>query len=439
MVKLIQKEEKTYYQCEECGHIYETEELAQKCENWCQENKSCNLEIIKYSVKNNLSQSDINLNKEELNLPQTNDNQLTNRNNIKSRNILINIVFGVLIGGSFIYALNNLNIEQNNILPTENNFQVTNNNTIQTNNTNNTNNTIQQIVYQVLPPQGFQTRLAFGDSVKKMIDCGVIDLEKMKKLYQGEIPEYIQEAINRGSDPIVINQDTANYLLNLFWPLGLSNKTEFNKNIPFGEKDLPYLASTGGWWLGKADNGAEYFNKCEIIKLTPEQEALVYEVAQNTFRPCCNNSTFAQDCNHGSALLGALELAASRGYSKDELYKLALQLNSFWFPNNYVKIALYKKLVENQDWPLSDEARINADETQINTDKTQMNTDNLNPRSSVSNPRESVLSNPRTSALIKEIMSAKYSSISGYLQNVEQKLAQLNLPGIQNQGSGCGL
>jgi hypothetical protein len=67
-----------------------------------------------------------------------------------------------------------------------------------------------------------------------------------------------------------------------------------------------------------------FFNKCEIIKLTKEQEDLVYKVAQNTFRPCCNNSTFAQDCNHGSALLGALELAASQGYNE-----LALQLNSF--------------------------------------------------------------------------------------------------------------
>jgi hypothetical protein len=84
--------------------------------------------------------------------------------------------------------------------------------------------------------------------------------------------------------------------------------------------------------------------------LTKEQEDLVYRVAQNTFRPCCDNSTFAQDCNHGSALLGALELAVSQGYNEDELYKLALQLNYFWFPQNYIETAIYFKVFENKDW-----------------------------------------------------------------------------------------
>jgi uncharacterized membrane protein YvbJ len=49
-MKIIEKENKKYYQCEECGHIYETEELANKCEEWCKEHKSCNLEIVKESI-----------------------------------------------------------------------------------------------------------------------------------------------------------------------------------------------------------------------------------------------------------------------------------------------------------------------------------------------------------------------------------------------------
>jgi hypothetical protein len=49
-MKIIEKESKKYYKCEECGHIYKTEELANKCEAWCKENKSCNLEIVKESV-----------------------------------------------------------------------------------------------------------------------------------------------------------------------------------------------------------------------------------------------------------------------------------------------------------------------------------------------------------------------------------------------------
>jgi hypothetical protein len=37
-------------------------------------------------------------------------------------------------------------------------------------------NLVSQIVNQVLPSKGFQTRLVFGDTVKKMIDCGVLEL-----------------------------------------------------------------------------------------------------------------------------------------------------------------------------------------------------------------------------------------------------------------------
>jgi hypothetical protein len=49
-MKIIEKENKNYYQCEECRHIYKTEELANKCEQWCKEYKSCNLEIVKESI-----------------------------------------------------------------------------------------------------------------------------------------------------------------------------------------------------------------------------------------------------------------------------------------------------------------------------------------------------------------------------------------------------
>ncbi len=356
MVKIITKNQKNYYQCEECKHFYETEELAQECENWCQKYKNCNLEIIKKAV-------------------------ILNEKSKKVSNLYI--LAGFLVGAFIVITLFYFprnKFALNNFQPKENNQQ-------------NYQSLIEEIRKQVLPDQGFKTRLVLGNIVSKMIDCGVIDLEKLKKLYNNQIPEYWQKAIQGSNEPIVINFETANYLLNIFWPLGLSNKTEFNKNIPFDEKELPYLASTGGWWLGKAENGAEYFNKCEIIKLSSEQEKLVYEVAQNTYRPCCNNSTFAQDCNHGSALLGALELAASQNYTREELYKLALQLNSFWFPQNYLETAIYFKVFENKDWQ------------------------DVDPQ---------------------KIMSAEYSSISGWLANVNQKVAKLNLPQIQT-GSGCGL
>ncbi len=39
------------YSCSECGFNYRDKETAEKCEKWCKEHKSCNVEIIKYAVK----------------------------------------------------------------------------------------------------------------------------------------------------------------------------------------------------------------------------------------------------------------------------------------------------------------------------------------------------------------------------------------------------
>ncbi|MBI4064928.1 hypothetical protein HY409_00970, partial [Candidatus Gottesmanbacteria bacterium] len=123
-----------------------------------------------------------------------------------------------------------------------------------------------------------------------------------------------------------------------------------NKDSPVNGKSLFNFASTGGWNIGKEKNGGAYFNKFRIVKLRPGQEALVTQIAKNTYRPCCNNSTFFQDCNHGSALLGLLQLGASQGLIEDELYKEALAFNSFWFPHNYIQTALYFKVVKNIEW-----------------------------------------------------------------------------------------
>lgn len=52
MVKVIQQNNKEPYQCPECGLKYQEKEWAEKCKEWCQEYKSCNLEITKHAVKN---------------------------------------------------------------------------------------------------------------------------------------------------------------------------------------------------------------------------------------------------------------------------------------------------------------------------------------------------------------------------------------------------
>ena len=56
MVREIKKKDKTLFICEECGLAYEQKEWAEKCQQWCRDTQSCNLEIIQYSVP--LEQSD---------------------------------------------------------------------------------------------------------------------------------------------------------------------------------------------------------------------------------------------------------------------------------------------------------------------------------------------------------------------------------------------
>ena len=51
MVNKIKHQGKTYYQCEACEMYYESEEIAKRCEDFCNKYKSCNLELIKHAVQ----------------------------------------------------------------------------------------------------------------------------------------------------------------------------------------------------------------------------------------------------------------------------------------------------------------------------------------------------------------------------------------------------
>jgi hypothetical protein len=90
--------------------------------------------------------------------------------------------------------------------------------------------------------------------------------------------------------------------------------------------------------------------KFRIVDITLAQEALAIRVAKSTFRPCCDNSTFYQDCNHGSALYDLLQLGASQGLREKDLYREALAFNSFFFEDNYVRTALYLAVERGVAW-----------------------------------------------------------------------------------------
>jgi hypothetical protein len=51
MVKETKKDGVVYNICEACGFKYKEEKYAQKCEEWCKEHNSCNMDITHHSVQ----------------------------------------------------------------------------------------------------------------------------------------------------------------------------------------------------------------------------------------------------------------------------------------------------------------------------------------------------------------------------------------------------
>lgn len=257
---------------------------------------------------------------------------------------------------------------------------------------------LQKEIISAVLPEKLNLGVTFGDTIVKMVQLGAIDKDKFLKLYQdrgGLKDEEVKLLDTLSNEKIVVTAANSNLILNLLWPLGIANKTKVLAEGPMGtqyKKDVGNFASTGGWTLGK-ESGGKLFNSLPLITLTSEQEALVKEIAEGIFRPCCGNSTYFPDCNHGAAMLGFIELAVSSGMSKDDIYRKALVLNSYWFPQTYAEVAIYFKVKKNTPW------------------------DKVDP---------------------KEILGASYSSGGGYKAvNKELQTAGL-LPKVEG-GGGCGV
>ena len=193
---------------------------------------------------------------------------------------------------------------------------------------------------------GVALPVRWGDLGKRLVETGVINAEQFEAVYQNrdglnEAEEQLLYGTANGN--LAINSENAGVILNLLWALGLGNKNAILENGPM--MDPQYggagnFASTGGWTITKG-NPMDHYSRHEFVTLTAAQQALVERVAQNIYRPCCNNSTHFPDCNHGMAMLGLLELLASQGVTEDGIYRAALAANSYWFPDVYETIARY--------------------------------------------------------------------------------------------------
>lgn len=244
----------------------------------------------------------------------------------------------------------------------------------------------------VLPSSGVELPISWKGLGKKLLNEGVIDQTKLEALYaqRGGLGKNDQALLDGSDQKIVMTAGNASYLLNLLWAFGLANKSSILEQGPISDKQYGGaggFASTGGWTLAKGE-AMGHFSKHAFVKLTVEQQQRVENVSKNIFRPCCGNATNFPDCNHGMAMLGLLELMAEKNISEQEMYRVALQVNAYWFPDTYLTIASYLQS-KGTSWQRADP---------------------------------------------KELLGKDYSSSSGYRQ-----IASQVTPTQGSGGSGCGV
>jgi hypothetical protein len=249
---------------------------------------------------------------------------------------------------------------------------------------------VNRLMGQVLPEDGFELSVSWGDLGPRLIRGGVIDLGKFEQAVN--LTDEQRRILTEGSDEkIKIDSTNSQFVVDMLWALGLAQKSIVYDEGPLGKEyknEVGSFASTGGWTLGKGD-ALRYLNKYDLIPLTSDQQKLVGEIAKNVYRPCCGNPTWFPDCNHGMAALAAIELMVAEGLPEEQIYKEILELNSFWFPDTYLTTAIYFDK-QGTSWD-----RINA----------------------------------------KEVLGSKYSSGKG-ASDIAKKVGPL--PGRDAEGGSCG-
>src|ERR1035437_8766636 len=147
----------------------------------------------------------------------------------------------------------------------------------------------------VIPSSGIPLPVVWGITGQNLIRSGVVDAAAFKQLYasRGMFTDEDQRLLfGTTTEKIIITRDNAGVLLNLFWALGLGQKSPILEN---GEmKDPRYggagnFASTGGWTLAQG-KAMDHYSYHTFFELSKDQWALVDKVSQGIFRPCCGNS-----------------------------------------------------------------------------------------------------------------------------------------------------
>ncbi len=201
----------------------------------------------------------------------------------------------------------------------------------------------------VAPEAGVLLPVVWGNLGRRMVELGVIDSEKFESIYasRGGLSAAEKQLLygeNNGN--LVMNRENAGLILNLLWGFGIGNKNEILEKGPMMNPaygGAGGFASTGGWVIARG-SPMNHYSRHSLVGLTSDQQKIVERVSKGIYRPCCGNSTYFPDCNHGMAMLGLLELMAAQGVSEADMYRYALAVNVYWFPDTYVAIARYFKM-----------------------------------------------------------------------------------------------
>ena len=194
---------------------------------------------------------------------------------------------------------------------------------------------------KILASSEIELPIALGNLGQQMVEVGVFADESM-----------LGEFARPQTSKIKLTRQNAPVFLNFLWGLGLGNRNPILEQGPMQNPrfKLENLASIGGFTIS-ATSAIDHYSKHEFIKLDPGQQAMLEYIAKKIYRPCCDNSTYFPDCNHGMAMLALLELAVSQNLEISEIYNLALAVNAYWFEGSYRMIAEYldkQNLIGNQ-------------------------------------------------------------------------------------------
>ncbi|PIZ63694.1 hypothetical protein COY16_01305 [Candidatus Roizmanbacteria bacterium CG_4_10_14_0_2_um_filter_39_13] len=253
--------------------------------------------------------------------------------------------------------------------------------------------TVESLAAKVIPEEGYTLKLNWGDTGKKLVESGAIDLQKYKDNYGDEkYSELMTFITDTKNENITVNSENSYFWVNTLWAMGLVQKSDVLEKGIIGTEykdEIGSFASTGGWTLGTTD-AISLYSSTNIVDLSLEQQQRVAEIAGNIYRPCCGNSAAFPDCNHGMAILGLIELMVAQGSPDSEIYEASLAFNSYWFPQTYADLAYYFETKQDTAW------------------------EDIDP---------------------KTVLGQAYSSGQGYAR-IKQEIG--NIPGLQSGGGSCG-